>query len=70
MALVEALSSLETILVGGLVTATLVLALWCARQSLAAAASRATGEMAWSVVAVAVLAIVFLVVGFGGAGGI
>lgn len=66
----EALSSLETMLIAGLGAAALALAVWSARQAVGAAASRATGETAWSLVAVAMLAVVWLAVRLGGPGGI
>ncbi len=63
------LSSLETPLVAGLFVAALALSLWTARQGAGAADSRATGETIWSLVAVAMLAVVSLAVRVGGSGG-
>jgi len=63
----EALSSLESLLLAGLIAAALAVALFGVRKSFGrAGSSPATGELAWSLVALAVLAGVSLAVGLGG----
>lgn len=53
----EALTSLESLLVAGLAPAAVVLALWSAQKGLAGGPEAAkTGEFVWSFVAVAILA--------------
>jgi hypothetical protein len=67
----EALSSLEFILQAGFGAAALAVASWAAwKRAQTASSSPQTGELAWTVVAIAVLACVSAAVGFGGAHGI
>lgn len=69
MAILDALTSLETVTLAALFAAALALSAWSARQGAKAAASRATGEVVWSIVAVAMLVVVSIAVGLGGHGG-
>jgi hypothetical protein len=66
----EALSSLESLMQAAFVAAALVVALWSARRSLAATSSRRTGEIVWSIVAVATLVSVLAAVNLGGGRGL
>ncbi len=62
----EALTSLESILQTGLVAAALAVAVWCAvRSATSGTGAPKTGEIAWTAVAVAVLAVVTLAAGVG-----
>lgn len=63
----EALSSLESLLLAGLIAAALVVALFGIRKSVVVPdGSPRTGEIVWSLVALAVLAGVSLAAGLGG----
>jgi len=66
----EALSSLETLMQAGLVAAALIVALWSARGALASAASRRTGEIVWSMVAMIMLVAVSTAVSLGSGRGL
>jgi len=54
----------------GLAAAALVVALWSARHSIAAASSPRTGEIVWSIVAIAMLVSVSAAVNFGSGRGL
>jgi hypothetical protein len=67
--LLESLSSLESWMQQGLALAALGAIIWSVRKSLAAGDAPRTGELAWSLVAAAVLAIVAASVRLGGGNG-